>query len=127
MDKIGNRITKKSTIDSVVVAQPVSKYTTFRHGINSFGVLKTDKKSYKQTDILVVSGQIKNLNKSQPLSLIILDENGRILHIAQLSISQNKSFSDTILLESLMVKSNQTCLIRATYGSTVETTTFRIE
>ena len=86
-------------------------------------VVSTDKSSYVAGDIIVVSGEVKDLI-GQAVSVIITSPNGNIVAIAQIDVSSDKTFSVEITAGGTM-KFDGTYTVSVTYGGlqrTAETT-----
>ncbi|MBI1828956.1 MAG: PEFG-CTERM sorting domain-containing protein, partial [Thaumarchaeota archaeon] len=86
--------------------------------------VKTDKLSYTIGDTIVISGAVKAVVPSTPLTIQILDSNNNIVHVAQIGVSQDGTYSDTnIKAEGLLWVSSGTYTVKVQYGPTVTTQT----
>jgi predicted secreted protein with PEFG-CTERM motif len=65
-------------------------------GENGSVVVSTDKSSYSESDIILVSGEIKYIALGDQLSLIIQAPNGNIVQLDQMTVSSDKKFSTEI-------------------------------
>ena len=65
-------------------------------GENGTIVVSTDKSSYSEGEIIVISGQITYLALGNQLSLIIQSPNGNIAEIAQIEVGSDKQFNAEI-------------------------------
>ena len=65
-------------------------------GENDSIVVTTDKSSYSEGEIIVISGQITYLALGNQLSLIIQSPNGNIAEIAQIEVGSDKQFNAEI-------------------------------
>jgi len=65
-------------------------------GENGSVVVSTDKSSYSESDIILVSGEIKYLALGDQLSLIIQAPNGNIVQLDQMTVGSDKKFSTEI-------------------------------
>ena len=89
-------------------------------------VVKTDKASYVDGDIVVVSGEVKDLLSGTPVTLQVIAANGNIVTIEQLDIGADKKFSTEITAGGGLWKSAGTYTIKVLYGTESRTanTTF---
>ncbi len=86
-------------------------------------VVTTDKTSYAEGDIIIVSGEVKDL-LGEAVSVMVISPNGNIVRIDQLQVGADKKFSVEIVAGGTM-KSDGTYTIKVTYGGpnrTAETT-----
>ena len=65
-------------------------------GENGSVVVSTDKSSYSESDVILVSGEIKYLALGDQLSLIIQSPNGNIVQLDQMTVGSDKKFSTEI-------------------------------
>jgi predicted secreted protein with PEFG-CTERM motif len=65
-------------------------------GENGSVVVSTDKSSYSESDVILVSGEIKYIALGDQLSLIIQAPNGNIVQLDQMTVSSDKKFSAEI-------------------------------
>ena len=65
-------------------------------GENGSVVVSTDKSSYFEGDIVLVSGEIKYMDLGDQLSLIIQAPNGNIVQLDQMTVGSDKKFSTEI-------------------------------
>jgi len=65
-------------------------------GENGSVVVRTDKSSYSESDVILVSGEIKYLALGDQLSLIIQSPNGNIVQLDQMTVGSDKKFSTEI-------------------------------
>ena len=65
-------------------------------GENDSIIVTTDKSSYSEGEIIVISGQITYLALGNQLSLIIQSPNGNIAEIAQIEVGSDKQFNAEI-------------------------------
>ena len=65
-------------------------------GENGSVVVSTDKSSYSENDIILVSGEIKYIALGDQLSLIIQAPNGNIVQLDQMTVGSDKKFSTEI-------------------------------
>jgi len=85
--------------------------------------VSTDMSSYATGDTIVVSGEVKDLI-GQAVSVMIISPNGNIVSIAQVDVSDDKTFSTEITAGGTM-KFDGTYTVSVTYGGlqrTAETT-----
>ena len=65
-------------------------------GVDESVTVTTDKLSYSEGELIVISGEITYLALGNQLSLIIQSPNGNIAEIAQIEVSSDKQFSKEI-------------------------------
>ncbi|MEZ7989319.1 MAG: copper-binding protein, partial [Nitrosopumilus sp.] len=65
-------------------------------GENGSVIVSTDKSSYSESEIILVSGEIKYLALGDQLSLIIQAPNGNIVQLDQMTVGSDKKFSTEI-------------------------------
>ena len=65
-------------------------------GENGSVVVSTDKSSYSENDIILVSGEIKYIALGDQISLIIQAPNGNIVQLDQMTVGSDKKFSTEI-------------------------------
>jgi predicted secreted protein with PEFG-CTERM motif len=65
-------------------------------GENGSVVVSTDKSSYSENDVILVSGEIKYIALGDQLSLIIQAPNGNIVQLDQMTVGSDKKFSTEI-------------------------------
>jgi len=65
-------------------------------GENGSVVVSTDKSSYSESDVILVSGEIKYIALGDQLSLIIQAPNGNIVQLDQMTVTSDKKFSTEI-------------------------------
>ena len=59
-------------------------------------VVSTDKSSYSESDLILISGEIKYIALGDQLSLIIQAPNGNIVQLDQMTVGSDKKFSAEI-------------------------------
>ena len=59
-------------------------------------VVSTDKSSYSESDLILISGEIKYIALGDQLSLIIQAPNGNIVQLDQMTAGSDKKFSTEI-------------------------------
>jgi predicted secreted protein with PEFG-CTERM motif len=65
-------------------------------GENGSVVVSTDKSSYSESDVILVSGEIKYIALGDQLSLIVESPNGNIVQLDQMTVGSDKKFSTEI-------------------------------
>ncbi len=86
--------------------------------------VSTDKSSYAEGDTIMISGVVKDLI-GQGLSIVITSSNGNRVAIAQVDVSDDKTFSTEITAGGPLMKFDGTYTVTVTYGGlqrTAETT-----
>ncbi|HJJ22801.1 MAG TPA: PEFG-CTERM sorting domain-containing protein [Nitrosopumilus sp.] len=89
-------------------------------------VVTTDKASYSDGDIILVTGEVRDLYSGTPVSVIVVSSNGSIVAIAQVTVGVDKKFSTEITAGGTM-KTEGTYTISVTYGTQNRTATTSFE
>jgi len=76
----------------------------------------TSEKSYEEDETIVLSGIVNPIILDEPVTIRVVYE-GSIIHIAQLQIAQDGTFSDTIIASGRNWKIDGTYTISAFYGT----------
>ena len=92
--------------------------------IQSSIVVTTDKSSYSEGEIILVTGEVRDLYSGTPVSLIVKNDNA-IVALAQLTVGADKKFSAEITAGGTM-RTSGTYIVEVTYGTQnrVATTSF---
>ncbi|MGY5139955.1 MAG: PEFG-CTERM sorting domain-containing protein [Candidatus Nitrosopumilus sp. Bin_571-38] len=92
--------------------------------IQSSIVVTTDKSSYSEGEIILVTGEVRDLYSGTPVSLIVKNDNA-IVALAQLTVGADKKFSTEITAGGTM-KTSGSYTVEVTYGTQnrVATTSF---
>jgi predicted secreted protein with PEFG-CTERM motif len=75
-----------------------------------------DKTSYTLGDTIVISGQVQSIVVGTPLTIQILDSNNNLVQVAQIDVSQDGKFTDTIKAVGTLWKSNGVYTVKVQYG-----------
>ena len=84
-------------------------------GENGTIVVNTDKSSYSDGDIILVSGEIKNMISGDQLSIIIQSPNGNLVALDQLTVGADNQFSTEIKVGGKLMKTEGTYTIKVQY------------
>jgi predicted secreted protein with PEFG-CTERM motif len=87
-------------------------------------VVTTDKSSYSEGDVILVTGEVRELYSGTPVSLIVKNDNA-IVALAQLTVGADKKFSTEITAGGTM-RTSGTYTVEVTYGTQnrIATTSF---
>jgi predicted secreted protein with PEFG-CTERM motif len=87
-------------------------------------VVTTDKSSYSEGDVIIVTGEVRELYSGTPVSLIVKNDNA-IVALAQLTVGADKKFSTEITAGGTM-RTAGTYTVEVTYGTQnrIATTSF---
>ncbi len=85
--------------------------------IQSSIVVTTDKTSYSEGEVILVTGEVRELYSGMPVSIIIKAPNGNIVRIAQETIGADKKFSMEHTAGGGLMKSEGTYIISVQYGT----------
>jgi predicted secreted protein with PEFG-CTERM motif len=95
----------------ILILIPVG--TTFAYG--SLISVQTDKSTYDEGDIIVISGQIQTIVGQTPVTLQLFQD-GNMVEIAQIIVSKDGNYSYTILAEGSLWQNQGQYLVKVTYG-----------
>ena len=76
----------------------------------------TDKSSYKNGDIIVISGSVKAVVEGTPLTIQILDPNQNIVQIAQIDVAQDGKYTTTAKASGALWKKDGMYTVKVQYG-----------
>ncbi len=77
----------------------------------------TDKTSYQDGDIIVVSGQVRDLLSGTPVSMIVKAPNGNLVSIAQVNVNGDRTYSTQITAGGSLMKETGNYSITVQYGN----------
>jgi predicted secreted protein with PEFG-CTERM motif len=78
--------------------------------------IQTDDDNYYEGEIIEISGQVNKTIKDTPITLQIFTENGDLVNIAQINISEDNMFSHSILAKGPLWQKQGEYKIKASYG-----------
>ena len=87
-------------------------------------VVTTDKSSYSDGDIILLSGEIKNLIPGDQLSILIQSPNGNLVALDQLTVGKDNQFSTEIKVGGKLMKTEGSYTIKVQYREQSATTSF---
>jgi len=93
-------------------------------GENGIIIVNTDKPSYSDGDIILISGEIKNMVPGDQLSIIIQSPNGNLVALDQLTVGTDNQFSTEIKVGGKLMKIEGTYTIKIQYRDHSATTSF---
>lgn len=79
-------------------------------------VVETDKNAYERGDIMVISGEVRKVANTIPLTVQIIDPNQNVVHIDQILVAQDGRFSLTVPVEGPLWKTPGNYTLIAQYG-----------
>jgi hypothetical protein len=79
-------------------------------------VVQTDKVMYERGDIMVISGQIRNIVSVTPLTIQIVDPNQNIVHVDQILVAKDGRFSLIVPVEGPLWKVPGNYTLISQYG-----------
>ena len=104
---------------SAILIASIGMTPTFGQ-IQSSIVVTTDKASYSEGEIILVTGEVKDLY-GIPVSIIVKAPNGNLVSIAQIDIGADKKFSTEITAGGALMKVEGTYTITVQYGNASRT------
>ena len=75
-----------------------------------------DKSSYTIGDTIVISGSVQSVVVGTPLTIQILDSSNNLVQVAQIDVSQDGKYTDTIKAVGSLWKSNGLYTVKVQYG-----------
>jgi len=88
---------------------------------NSSIVVTTDKASYSEGEIILVTGEVRDLYSGTPVSIIVKAPNGNLVSLAQITVGADKKFSTEITAGGALMKAEGSYIITAQYGNASRT------
>ncbi len=87
--------------------------------------VQTDDNNYDEGDTIVISGKVKTVIGETPVILqIIHKDSSSIIEIAQITVAQDGTFSDTIIAEGPLWTNEGEYIVKAAYQETIIEATF---
>ncbi len=89
--------------------------------------VSTDFPAYAENSEIIISGIVKESSLSeyeQPITLMIVNSDGNIVKIAQLTLTSNNDFSTTLVAGGPLWKSSGEYIVKVNYGAQKAETTF---
>ena len=80
-------------------------------------MVTTDKTMYSEGDMIIVTGEVRDLYSGTPVSVIVKAPNGNLVSIAQISVGADKKFSTEIAAGGALMKTEGTYTITVQYGT----------
>jgi predicted secreted protein with PEFG-CTERM motif len=78
--------------------------------------MNTDKSSYILGDTIVISGSVQSVVFGTPLTIQILDPTNSLVQVAQIDVSQDGKYTDTIKAVGALWKANGVYTVKVQYG-----------
>jgi len=85
--------------------------------IQSSIVVTTDKSSYSEGEIILVTGEVRDLYSGTPVSVIIKAPNGNLVSIAQVTVGADKKFSSEATAGGSLMKTEGSYIVTVQYGT----------
>ena len=93
-------------------------------GENGTIVVSTDKSSYSDGELILISGEIKNMVPGDQLSLLIQSPNGNLVALDQMKVGIDNQFNTEIKVGGNLMKTEGTYTIKVQYREQSTTTSF---
>ena len=87
----------------------------------------TDKTSYSHNDMIMVKGQVANIDSGFPVTVTVVSPLNSIVTIDQLTVSDNGSFETTLNTGGSIWKYDGTYTIKVNYGSAEKSNSAQVE
>jgi len=91
--------------------------TVFGQLTNDSIVVETDKLIYSDGDTIMIFGEVRDLYSGTPVSVIVKSPIDELVLIAQVEVSDNKTFSTEITAGGSLMNINGTYTVTAQYGT----------
>jgi predicted secreted protein with PEFG-CTERM motif len=78
--------------------------------------MSIDKPAYTLGDTIVISGQVQAVVPGTPLTIQILDPTNNLVQVAQIDVSQDGKYTDTIKAVGALWKANGNYIVKVQYG-----------
>ncbi len=85
--------------------------------IQSSIVVTTDKSSYSEGEIILVTGEVKDLYSGTPVSVIVKAPNNNLVFIGQVTVGADKKFSTEVIAGGGLMKTEGSYTVTAQYGN----------
>jgi len=85
--------------------------------IQSSIVVTTDKSSYSEGEVILVTGEVRDLYSGTPVSVIIKAPNGNLVSIAQVTVGADKKFSSEATAGGSLMKTEGSYIVTVQYGT----------
>jgi len=85
--------------------------------IQSSIVVTTDKSSYSEGEVILVTGEVRDLYSGTPVSVIIKAPNGNFVSIAQVTVGADKKFSTEATAGGSLMKTEGSYIVTVPYGT----------
>jgi predicted secreted protein with PEFG-CTERM motif len=79
-------------------------------------IVETDKDTYERGDTMVISGEVRKVANTIPLTIQIIDPNQNVVHVDQILVAQDGRFSLTVPVEGPLWKTPGNYTLIAQYG-----------
>ncbi|MHA7734571.1 PEFG-CTERM sorting domain-containing protein [Nitrosopumilus sp. S6] len=80
-------------------------------------VVTTDKTSYSEGEVIMVTGEVRDLYSGTPVSVIVKAPNGNLVSIDQVTVGADKKFSTEITAGGSLMKAEGSYTITVQYGN----------
>ncbi len=90
-------------------------------------VVTTDKTAYSEGEVIMVTGEVRDLYSGTPVSLIVKAPNGNMVSIAQITVGADKKFSTEITAGGSLMRAEGTYTITVQYGNENRSSTTSFE
>ena len=80
-------------------------------------VVTTDKSSYSEGDVVLVTGEVRDLYSQTPVSVIVKAPNGNLVSIDQVTVGADKKFSTEVTAGGALMKTEGSYTITVQYGT----------
>jgi predicted secreted protein with PEFG-CTERM motif len=85
--------------------------------IQSSITVTTDKSSYSEGEVILVTGEVRDLYSGTPVSVIIKAPNGNLVSIAQVTVGADKKFSTEATAGGSLMKIEGSYIVAVQYGT----------
>jgi len=101
---------------SAILIVSIGMTPAFGQQVSSVSVM-TDKASYAEGEIIVITGEVRELYSGTPVSVIVTAPNGNIVSIAQVTVGADKKFSTEVTAGGALMKVEGSYTVAVQYGT----------
>ena len=102
---------------SAIMIASIGMAPAFGQAIQSSIIVTTDKSSYSEGEIILVTGEVRDLYSGTPVSVIVKAPNGNLVSIAQITVGADKKFSTEVVAGGSLMRTEGSYTVTVQYGT----------
>ena len=102
---------------SAIMIASIGVAPAFGQAIQSSIIVTTDKSSYSEGEIILVTGEVRDLYSGTPVSVIVKAPNGNLVSIAQITVGADKKFSTEVVAGGSLMRTEGSYTVTVQYGT----------